>query len=1097
MKVSKKITLSSLIACFVLLIALAFGLSDLNTKRALAAEATDVSHYFYSQLTDEQKEFYRAMEEMNRQGLFIKGEDYDLVANGHVTQEQLDAYAKGSSHLIKVFGAARDAFYTDYADVFYVDFSYLSLRVTQSANGYHAWMGKGRGDSYYLEGFTSEADVKTAIGKYNAAVDAVVAEVEKAEPTEAQIAALGDKLATEVAKIREAHKWIALNTVYKLENNASAGNRGHVRTPYGVFVAKSKDKYRTEQGEALCEGYSRAFTVLMDKLGVPCVLINGAYRHTDNKQELHMWAYVQLLDGKWYAVDQTFDDLNLKRPDNGVPYEQYPELAFGKAYNEDYFLKGASFMNSQHAPSPYKSEAEYPFEYPQLAPHNLGSEVSTARGGIIEVTQEPYDASMGSTNFKISVFIDEDGDGEGEWCGYQKAAKKGYYILVRYEGNYLPEELLRASGGDFSKFGDDEDIKVGNVTLNSNALLTWAYLNPIPEGIDYIKESEDGSYTILKDGSRCTGIEVAVTDMPPLRPYDKWEDNILHITEMTTYFGDPTKFIARSGLIEALYAEDKGYYPAPHVLRSTPAITGKLSIGYSYNCTVEYDQYLKLIDGDTKLQVSVVGMRATGEYLKGTNVVPISVIKNISFDPGDEQTGRFGSVSFDFTPSELYAHDNVLYIFSFNLEGVNSHQRANPVEYAAAYESQACCYPSNGYHWNVWGQPQLMENSDLSMEDWELADGTDVGELESMKDRLALVVTKPTKPQEAEMNDALSDELKAQQGEIDEGGFESFTFNISLTICKGVIITTGQGVRVCVGFPEGFTYDDSMNGVSFKAYHFMRDAQNNITGVEEIECTVTPLGLVLMCKSFSPFAIVVTKNEDTAPATEKSVVLMNSTGGTAYAEGSNMFKLKEGETRTVTVKANDGYVIESIKAGGATVEIKNQKEMEFEIAYDGISTGHQLVEVNFVSETVKAAEAERGESVIIQELKAALISVAKTASAKLGSALEIKATVTAYGDANTYQWYKDGEALTGQTSATLNIESAQMSDEGSYTLKVTSASGSASAVAISDAISVSITNSESSGGLPDVAILGITLGALAIFAVAIIVPVAIAAKKKK
>ena len=51
------------------------------------------------------------------------------MANGHITSEQLAAYNEKT--ILSVFGAARDAFYADYPDIFYVDFSSLSISVTE------------------------------------------------------------------------------------------------------------------------------------------------------------------------------------------------------------------------------------------------------------------------------------------------------------------------------------------------------------------------------------------------------------------------------------------------------------------------------------------------------------------------------------------------------------------------------------------------------------------------------------------------------------------------------------------------------------------------------------------------------------------------------------------------------------------------------------------------------------------------------------------------------------------------------------------------------------------------------------------------------
>lgn len=52
----------------------------------------------------------------------------------------------------------------------------------------------------------------------------------------------------------------------------------------------------------VCEGYSRAFKVLCDRVGIPCVLVEGYGNGGD-----HMWNYVQL-DDAWYAVDVTWND---------------------------------------------------------------------------------------------------------------------------------------------------------------------------------------------------------------------------------------------------------------------------------------------------------------------------------------------------------------------------------------------------------------------------------------------------------------------------------------------------------------------------------------------------------------------------------------------------------------------------------------------------------------------------------------------------------------------------------------------------------------------------------------------------------------------
>lgn len=53
----------------------------------------------------------------------------------------------------------------------------------------------------------------------------------------------------------------------------------------------------------VCEGYATAFKVLCDLKGIPCVLESGIANGGG-----HMWNLVQMEDGKWYAVDVTWND---------------------------------------------------------------------------------------------------------------------------------------------------------------------------------------------------------------------------------------------------------------------------------------------------------------------------------------------------------------------------------------------------------------------------------------------------------------------------------------------------------------------------------------------------------------------------------------------------------------------------------------------------------------------------------------------------------------------------------------------------------------------------------------------------------------------
>lgn len=82
----------------------------------------------------------------------------------------------------------------------------------------------------------------------------------------------------------------------------------------------------------VCEGYARAFKVLCDELGIPCVLTSGFARlNRPDTPERHMWNYVEL-DGQWYAVDVTWND--------PVVASKYNEVVSGYE-SEDWLLMGS------------------------------------------------------------------------------------------------------------------------------------------------------------------------------------------------------------------------------------------------------------------------------------------------------------------------------------------------------------------------------------------------------------------------------------------------------------------------------------------------------------------------------------------------------------------------------------------------------------------------------------------------------------------------------------------------------------------------------------------------------------------------------------
>lgn len=81
----------------------------------------------------------------------------------------------------------------------------------------------------------------------------------------------------------------------------------------------------------VCEGYAKSFKLMCDELGIPCTIVFGNFVASDNTG--HVWNYVQMEDGNWYAVDATWDDLDGED---------------GKELKYQYFLKGSDSFFANH-----------------------------------------------------------------------------------------------------------------------------------------------------------------------------------------------------------------------------------------------------------------------------------------------------------------------------------------------------------------------------------------------------------------------------------------------------------------------------------------------------------------------------------------------------------------------------------------------------------------------------------------------------------------------------------------------------------------------------------------------------------------------------
>ncbi len=171
------------------------------------------------------------------------------------------------------------------------------------------------------EGFESFDQVLEYKSKLEEAVDNFIVEGETTEQ-----------------KIKSIHDQICNFTYYDLEGKFNG-------SVLSAFV---------EPG-AVCEGYAKGFKLICDKLGIPTVCVFGNFDEEANAA--HMWNYVQMDDGNWYAVDTTWDDYD---GDYGL------EIIYR------YYLKGSDEFFVKHT-----EQNDYNLshlEYPEIVSWNYGEQ---------------------------------------------------------------------------------------------------------------------------------------------------------------------------------------------------------------------------------------------------------------------------------------------------------------------------------------------------------------------------------------------------------------------------------------------------------------------------------------------------------------------------------------------------------------------------------------------------------------------------------------------------------------------------------------------------------------------------------------------------
>lgn len=284
-----------------------------------------IDRYFYNQLEDYSKLIYRAFES-----------NKENMKTGNYQIEFGDAFSNllrksdGQNLLNTYYQSAIEAYIYDNPEVFYLNPNKMYLNIETITRGnnvsYNSFINSGGYANYLVDEFSSKQQINQAINALRQVRNSITQ----------------NKTGNIYNDVKMVHDYIINNTEYD-----TTISKASIYNIYGTLINK----------QAVCEGYAKSFKYLMDELGIQCILVIGKATNSEGITENHAWNYVKV-DGKWYAIDTTWDD----------PISTSGWVSENSKYK--YFLKGLNEMSEDHIPSGQFSEGGKIFNYPSISKEN-------------------------------------------------------------------------------------------------------------------------------------------------------------------------------------------------------------------------------------------------------------------------------------------------------------------------------------------------------------------------------------------------------------------------------------------------------------------------------------------------------------------------------------------------------------------------------------------------------------------------------------------------------------------------------------------------------------------------------------------------------
>lgn len=285
-----------------------------SNQTGIDEKNTIYSEYYYNQLDSNAKSMYSTI---------IK--NIPSLKSGTDKIE----FELSQSNIENSFQSAWDAICLDRPEIFYIDTKKLTL-ITQTNTSifgnvkYKYMIQPQEGKNYFIDTWATAQDAQNSIDDVEKVANNIVSKAS----------------GSTYDKVKYIHDKIIDNVEYDQTNYINNSNI------YGALIKNT----------AVCEGYAETFKYLADKLNLESVIVYGNGADEEGNSEFHAWNEVKMDDGKWYAIDTTWDDPIIIGGGKVSASSKYKD-----------FLKGSKTFFKQHTNVSDVSGTGQNFKYPELS----------------------------------------------------------------------------------------------------------------------------------------------------------------------------------------------------------------------------------------------------------------------------------------------------------------------------------------------------------------------------------------------------------------------------------------------------------------------------------------------------------------------------------------------------------------------------------------------------------------------------------------------------------------------------------------------------------------------------------------------------------